>query len=48
MVLSNQIDSIVNHEEENHIDEQLSNNQLTEAQEQIALLREHLNQTNGK
>jgi hypothetical protein len=59
MIPSNQIDSIVNHnhkEEHDNTDEQSSNNningldlnnELLEAQKQIALLREHLNETNG-
>ena len=43
MIPSNQIESIVNH---NHKDEQ--NNDLIEAQKQILLLREQLNEANGK
>ena len=60
MMPSNQIDAVINHnhiEKYDNNDGQSSNddingldsvNELIEAQRQIMLLREHLNETNGK
>ncbi len=54
VVLANQIDSIVNHNHnDDNLNEQSSNgidstDELVEAQKQILLLREDLNDTNGK